>query len=66
MAMQSKPQRGKGIKNSPKAGQGESKNMLEPSHYKLEQKAKNMEHGMRQKGYYTTPIKTKHGMTWTT
>ena len=66
MAIQSKPQRGQGHQTSPKAGQGESKNMLEPSYYKLEQNAKNMEHARLQKGYYTTPIKTKHGMTWTT
>ena len=55
MAIQSKPQRGKGVKNSPKAGLGETKNMLEPSQYKLEQKAKNMEHARLQKGvlHYT-------------
>ena len=66
MAMQSKPQRGKGIQNSPKVGQGETKNMLELSQYKLEQKAESMKHARLQKGYYTTPIKTKHGMIWNT
>ena len=50
MAMQSKPQRVKGIKKSPKAGQGESKNMLEPSKYKLEQKAESMKHARLQRG----------------
>ena len=54
MAIQSKPQRGKGIKNSSKAGQGESKNMSEPSHYKLEQKAENMKHARLQRVLHYT------------
>ena len=63
MAMQSKPQRAKGTQNSPKAGQYKTKSMLEPSQHKLEQKSKRHEACKANKGCYTTPIKTKHGMT---
>ena len=66
MAMPSKPQRAKGNQNSPKAGQDKTKDMLEPNQHKLEQKSKRHEACKANKGYYTTPITTKHGMTWTT
>lgn len=63
MAMQGEPQRAKGYQNSPKAGQDRAKNKLETSQHKLEHNAKSMRHARLQKGCYTTPIKTKHGMT---
>ena len=63
MAMRIKPQRAKGTQNSPKAGQDKTKNMLETSQHKLEHNTKSMRHARLQKGCYTTPIKTKHGMT---
>ena len=63
MAIQSKTQRAKGDKNSPKAVQYKPKSMLEPSQHKLEQQPKKHEACKANKGYYTAPITTIHSMT---
>ena len=49
-------------KNSPKSCQNEPKTCNGQGQNMLERWAQNKEHARPQKGCYTTPIKTEHGM----
>ena len=63
MAMQNMKQMASIIQNSPRSCQNEPKTCKNQSQNKLEQRAESMRHARLQKRCYTTPIKTKHGMT---
>ena len=62
-AMQNLKQMTSIFQNSPRSCQNEPKTCKDQSQNKLEQRAKSMRHARPQKRCYTTPIKTKHGMT---
>ena len=63
MAMENMKQMASIIQNSPRSFQNEPKTCKDQSQNKLEQRAESMRHVRLQKRCYTTPIKTKRGMT---